>query len=150
MSKLRVFLSYDREHDEDLVEQLVALAAAAGSGFEIVARSRRREEHDLWYHELRRQVRAADEVIVLCGEFTGESLRVGAELRIAQEEKRPYMLLWGRREIMCKKPLGAKTDDAMYGFSLDVIREHMQLQQRVAHEGERLMHMRRKKDSAAG
>jgi len=138
MSKQRVFLSYDREHDEDLAQRLLEMASTSASGFAIVARSFERGAHDVWDHELRNRVRGVDEMIVLCGEHTGESLRVSAELRIAQEEKRPYMLLWGRREIMCQKPLAAKPGDAMYGLSLEIIQDQILVQQRVMRENERL------------
>ena len=36
---------------------------------------------------MRRRIREADQVIVICGKHTEESMRVSAELLIAQEEK---------------------------------------------------------------
>ena len=48
--------------------------------------------------------------------------RVASELKIAQEEGKPYLLLWGRREMMCKKPVGARPNDAMYSWTLDTLR----------------------------
>ena len=48
-------------------------------------------------------------MIVICGEHTEASPGMSAEIRIAQEEKTPYFLLWGRRESLCTKPTGAKS-----------------------------------------
>ena len=58
---------------------------------------------------------------MICGEHTNDSARVAAELRMAQEEGKPYMLLWGRRERMCTKPSGARPSDAMYSWTPDVL-----------------------------
>jgi len=46
---------------------------------------------------------------------------VSLELAIAQEEDRPYMLLWGRREKMCMKPDGARKQDAMYSWTRAIL-----------------------------
>ena len=105
--KIRVFVSYDREHDGDLHDRLLDQASKATSVFEISARSRVRAPTDLEDEGLRRDIREADEVIIICGEHTDCSMRVGTELRITQEEKRPYFLLLGRRELMCTKPTTA-------------------------------------------
>ncbi len=62
-------------------------------------------------------MRDADEIIVICGEHTGASDRVSAEMRIAQEEQKPYLLLWGRPERMCSMPLGVKRTACMYRWT---------------------------------
>ena len=72
---------------------------------------------DLCDEKVRRRICEADEVIVICGEHTAASMRVGAELRIAQEEQKPCFLLWGRRESMCTKPVGSKRDEGMYSWT---------------------------------
>ena len=69
---------------------------------------------DRWHAGVRRRVRDADEVIVICGEHTAQSDRMHMELRIAQEEQRPYLLLWGRRERMCSMPIGVRRTACMY------------------------------------
>jgi len=118
---VRVFLSYDREHDEDLCERLDHQLSESSSEFEISARSADRAVEDHWDDTLRREIRGADQVLVLCGEHTEGSQRVGAEVRIAQEEERPYTLLWGRRERMCTKPTTARTVDAMYSWTWEIL-----------------------------
>ena len=74
-----------------------------------------------WHDGVRRRVRAADEVIVICGEHTAESDRMHAELRIAQEEQKPYLLLWGRRERMCSMPIGVARTAAMYTWTRETL-----------------------------
>jgi hypothetical protein len=52
-------------------------------------------------------------------------VRVGTELRIAQEEQKPYFLLWGRRERMCTRPAGAKRDDSMYSWTWEILQDQI-------------------------
>jgi hypothetical protein len=137
-SKIRVFVSYDREHDGELHDLLVEQASKAASGFEISARSRAQSPTDLWDKGLRREIRAADEVIVICGERTDCSERVGTELRIAQEEERPYFLLWGRRELMCTKPATAKRADSMYSWTWEILQNQILTILRAARSKERV------------
>jgi hypothetical protein len=121
MSGIRVFMSFDVEHDRDLGDLLLAQSRRAGSGFEISARSESGAMNDRWDGAVRRRIRASDEVIVICGTHTGGSARVSAELRIAHEEHKPYFLLWGRREQMCTKPAEAKKAEAMYSWTRDIL-----------------------------
>lgn len=141
--KIRVFVSYDHEHDRDLHDLLVEQAAKAASGFEISARSRPRSMTDLWDEAMRGEIRAADEVIVICGEHTDDSMRVGAELRIAQEEKRPYFLLWGRRGLMCTKPTTAKSTDGMYSWTWEILQSQILTVRRAARSSERAAELSR-------
>jgi len=143
--KIRIFVSYDREHDGDLHDLLLDQASKATSGFEISARSRGRAPTDLEDEGLRREIREADEVIIICGEHTDCSMRVGAELRIAQEEKRPYFLLWGRRELMCTKPTTAKPADGMYSWTWDILQNQILTIRRAARSNERLAELSRAK-----
>ena len=95
---VRIFTSFDVDHDGDLFDRILVQSRSGVSGFEISARSEPGEAALAWQERARRRIRDADEVIVICGQHTGDSPRVSAELRIAQEEKKPYFLLWGRRE----------------------------------------------------
>jgi hypothetical protein len=122
--QIRVFVSYDREHDSDLHDQLVEQASKT-SGFEISARSRAWASADFLDEGLRREIREADEVIIICGEHTDRSERVGTELRIAREEERPYLLLWGRRELMCTKPTTARNADSMYSWTWEILQSQI-------------------------
>ena len=146
--KIRVFVSYDREHDADLHQQLVEQASNTTSGFVISARSKTRAPTDLWEEGLRREIREADEVIIICGEHTDCSERVSTELRIAQEEKRPYFLLWGRRELMCTKPTTAKPSDGMYSWTREILQIQLLTLRRAAWSNECLAELSRAKAAA--
>jgi hypothetical protein len=57
---------------------------------------------------------------------------MSTELRIAQEEQIAYVLLWGRREIMCTKPIGAKRTEGMYSWTRQILLEQITLALRKA------------------
>ena len=82
----QVPLAVELDHDEDLRDLLLQQSLSRASGFEISARSKARTMTDLWDKKLRRRICEADEVIVVCGEHSASSMRMSAELRIAQEE----------------------------------------------------------------
>lgn len=124
-SPVRVFVSYDRANDEDLLDRLADEAAEPGSGFEIVATSVERPAMEPWDLRLRLAIRSADQVIVLCGEHSNCSGLMGAELCIAREEKRPCLLLWGRREPMCTRPATAAPGDRMYSWTREIVRNQI-------------------------
>jgi len=121
MTRPLIYVSFDRQHDADLSELLSAQSNRPGSTFDVVARQRENTAHADWEAETREQIRAADEVLVICGEQTHECSSVSIELAMAQEEDRPYMLLWGRRDKMCMKPDGARKQDAMYSWTREVL-----------------------------
>ena len=125
MSKVQIFASFDIDHDQQLYEQLLTQSRTTGSGFELVGGSERATGADVGNEEVRRRIRDVDQVIVICGEHTGESTHVSAEIRIAQEEKKPYFLLWGRREIMCTKPVGAKPLEGMYSWTRQILQDQI-------------------------
>lgn len=137
-AKVRVFVSYDREHDQDLLDRIVAEAAKGGSTFEVSARSAARPNTEIWDHELREAIREADQVIVICGEHTDHASCVEDELRIAQEEERPYFLLWGRREPMCIKPTTARPGDSMYSWTPEILQNQILTLRRLAESNARL------------
>ena len=125
MPNVRIFMSFDPDNDEDLRDLLLQQSRSRASGFEISARSEAAAMTDRWDERVRHQISQVDEVIVICGENTGSSVRVSAELRIAQEEKKPYFLLWGRRDRMCTKPVGSKRDDSMYSWTWQILQDQI-------------------------
>ncbi len=132
MSKIHIFVSFDLDHDGDLCDLLLEQSGISSFGFEVSGRSKARSVDDLPGEGVRRQIREADEVIVICGEHTEDSMRVSAELRIAQEEQTPYFLLWGRRESMCTKPLSAKRIEGMYSWTSEILQSQILLTLRNA------------------
>ena len=125
MSHVQIFTSYDVEHDEDLHDALLAQSRSRYSRFEIAGRSEGGEITPRWEAKVRRRIRQADEVVVICGEHTETSERVSTELRIAREEHKAYVLLWGRRESMCTKPVGARSDDGIYKWTWEILQDQL-------------------------
>lgn len=121
VSQARVYVSFDIEHDRELFERL--LAESERSSFSVQGRSELEFAFaaDAWASRVRRQIREADEMIVICGEHTAASPCMSVELRIAQEEHTPYFLLWGRRGSMCTKPIGARSDEGMYKWTREIV-----------------------------
>jgi hypothetical protein len=135
MSDVRVYLSFDLEHDRDLHDRLVKQARKPAP-FAIADRSEAGEMTDAWRERVRSRIHDADEVVVICGEHTDESTRISAELAIAQAEHKPYVLLWGRRDSMCKKPRGARPDDGMYLWTPSVLEYQLAYSLRMSRERE--------------
>jgi hypothetical protein len=130
VTQARVYVSFDIEHDRELYEQL--LAQSGGSSFCVSGRSELAITADAWAEDVRCRIRDADEVIVICGEHTEASPCMSAELRIAQEEHTPYFLLWGRRGMMCTKPVGAKSLDGMYKWTREILEDQVAIALRRA------------------
>lgn len=130
----RLFVSFDQEHDVDLLDRLAREAGEAGSTFAIAGRSAELSIDDPWETRQRGQIRGADLIVVLCGEHTDDSRRVAAELRMAQEEGTPYFLLWGRRDAMCKLPSTAQKGDGMYSWTTDILLDRIRVTLRDARE----------------
>ncbi len=120
-SRVRVFVSYDIEHDGDLIDLLEEQATAPTSGFEISGRSTSQSATEPHRDKLREAIREVEQVIVICGEHTADAYPVSVELQVAQEEQRPYFLLWGRRQPMCSKPTTAKPGDTMFSWTPEII-----------------------------
>jgi hypothetical protein len=125
VSDIRVFACFDIEHDKDLGDRLSADSRRGGSSFQLSARSEGGDVTDRWCAQTRARIRDADHVIVICGEHTAACTKVNEELRIAQEEQKPYFLLWGRRERMCTMPPLAKRTESMYSWTHEVLLQQL-------------------------
>jgi hypothetical protein len=121
---MRLYVSFDLEHDRDLHDRLLAQSGESAA-FTVASGSEAGDMTETWVASARLRITEADEVVVICGEHTDDSSRVSAELKIAQEERKPYVLLWGRREKMCKKPQGARSIDGMYGWTAAVLERQL-------------------------
>lgn len=118
MAKKRVFMSFDFDHDEDLKNLLVGQAKNPDTPFDLADWSVKEPMTGNWKEKVRTRIRSVEQVII-CGEYTDTAAGVAAELAIAQEEKKPYFLLWGRVNKTCKKPKGAKEGDKIYNWTWD-------------------------------
>lgn len=137
----RVFVSFDTENDRDLSRLLMQQSGGPDASFELVGCSEPYESLEGWSERTRLRIDAAEQVIVICGEHTEVSMGVFAELKIAQEKQKPYILLWGRRQAMCTKPAGAKPADGMYSWTMPILLdqvERMSWQNEAEEEASRL------------
>jgi hypothetical protein len=124
MHEIRVFTSFDRDRDRDLHERLIRQSHSSDSPFAVADWSGRDAESGAAERDesLRARIAQVDAVIVICGEHTDSAIGVSLELRIAQDQEKPYFLVWGRRELTCTKPMGAKRDDSMYTWLWNVLK----------------------------
>lgn len=123
MAKVRVFISFDYDHDSDLKILLVGQAKNPDSPFEITDASVKEELSGDWKEKVRRRIKGVDQVIVICGQHTNRASGVNAEVTIAQEEQKPYFLLSGRKDKTCVKPKTAKPSDKMYDWTWDNLKK---------------------------
>jgi len=119
MAKKRVFISFDFDHDEDLRNLLVGQAKNPDSPFDIADWSVKEHLTGDWKEKVRERIRRTDLTIVICGEWTHTATGVAEELRITQEEGKPYFLLWGRADKKCTKPKTALESDKIYKWTWD-------------------------------
>ena len=116
MAKVRAFISFDFDHDDDLRTMLVGQAKNPDTPFDIADYSLKEALTGDWKKKIRERIKRVERVIVICGEHTDSATGVSAELEITQEESIPYFLLWGRSDKTCVKPKAAKDSDKIYLF----------------------------------
>ena len=115
----RVFTAFDYDHDEGLRNLLVGQSRHEDSPFEMHDWSVKEPFTGDWKAKVLTQIRNSDQVIVLCGEHTHTATGVAAELRMAQEERKPYFLLAGYSDKTCTKPTSASSVDKIYRWTWD-------------------------------
>lgn len=121
--KVKVFISFDYDHDVDLKNLLVGQAKNDDSPFEITDMSVKEELSGDWKEKVRTRIKKIDQVVVICGEHTDTASGVATEVKIAQEEEKPYFLLWGRSDKICVKPKTAKESDKIYKWTWDNLKK---------------------------
>lgn len=117
MAKQRIFISFDYDHDEDIKILLAGQAKHNDSPFDFTDASVKEALIGDWKEKVKRRIRNCDQVIVLCGTSTNTASGVSAELKIAQELRTPYFLLWGRSGSKCYKPAAALNTDKIYEWT---------------------------------
>ncbi len=117
MAKTRVFTSFDFDHDSDLRTMLVGQSKNPDTPFELADWSVQEAMTGNWKDKFRSRIRNTDLMVVICGEHTDTATGVSTELKIAQEEEKPYFLLWGRSGKTCKKPKAAEESDKIYNWT---------------------------------
>lgn len=120
--KVRVFISFDYDHDSTLKEFLVGQAKNEDSPFSISDWSIK-DESDDWKDKARNRIKRVDQVIVICGKHTDSATGVNAEIKIAREETTPYFLLAGYSDGGNKKPTAALFTDTMHTWTWDNLKK---------------------------
>lgn len=101
--KIRVFISFDYDHDLGLKNLLVGQSRNLDSPFFIEDWSIKYASRG-WKVEARKRIRRADQVLAICGYHTHEAIGMGAELTIARGEGKPYFLLRGHKTGRVQRP----------------------------------------------
>jgi len=117
MTKPKIFISFDFDNDSDLRDFLVGQAKNPDSPFEIENWSLKEPLSGDWKEKIKTRIRRCDQVIVICGHKTDTAIGVNIELKITQEENKPYFLLAGRKDGNNKKPKDALVTDKMYKWT---------------------------------
>lgn len=120
MSKIRAFISFDYDHDKGIKDLLVGQSKHSDTPFEIADWSVKEHLTGDWKEKVRSRIRKVDQVVVLCGEHN--PVGVNAEIKLAQEEGKPYFLLRGysvESKKKCVKPSKAKSSDKIYRWTWD-------------------------------
>ena len=118
MSKKRVFISFDYDHDLSQKILLVGQAKNEDSPFEIADWSVKEHIDDDWKGKVKTRMKSVDVMCVLCGQYMSTATGVNAELKIAQEIGKDYFLLAAYKED-CSKPSAAKSRDKLYSWTWD-------------------------------
>jgi MTH538 TIR-like domain (DUF1863) len=114
----RAFVAFDYDNDSTLRDLLIGQSKHPDTNFEMHDWSVKEPfAQSNWKEKVRARIRATDVVIVICGEKTHTATGVDVELRIAQEENKPYFLLGGYANKTCTRPLSAKPFDKLYNWT---------------------------------
>lgn len=123
MAKLRLFISFDYDRDEDLRNLLVGQARNPDSPFDIADWLVKEPLTGNWQEKVRTRIRSVESVAVICGEYTDTAVGVSVEVQMAQEVRKPYFLLRGRRDKVIKKPKAARESDTIYDWTWDNLKK---------------------------
>jgi hypothetical protein len=118
MAKVRVFISFDYDHDEGQKHLLVGQAKNPDSPFELADWSVKEHIDGNWKEKVKTRLNAIDVVCILCGKHMGSASGVNAEIKIAQEIGKPYFLLEAYSDG-ATKPSAAKPGDKLYRWTWD-------------------------------
>ena len=123
MAKSRVFTSFDYDHDEDLRVLLIGQSKNSDTPFDLADWSVKDPMTGDWKAKVRTRIKATDQMVVICGQHTHTASGVSVEIKIAQEEGKPYFLLKGRKDKTCTKPTAAKSTDKIYTWTWDNLKK---------------------------
>jgi len=117
MTKKRIFVIFDVEHDEDLRNRVITDSQKEESTFDLADWSVKEAPSVNSREMLKKRMGRVDVVMVICGEHTDNAAGVGEEFAVAQALQKPYFLIMGRSAATSKKPANAKDTDKIYGWT---------------------------------
>lgn len=123
MTKKRVFISFDYDHDEGVKIMLAGQAKLPDSPFDFSDASVKDHLAGDWKEKVRVRLDGVDIVIVLCGEHTHLAGGVAEELVIAREMGKPYFLLAAYSDKNCRGPISARGGDSIYQWTWDNLKK---------------------------
>jgi hypothetical protein len=123
ITKKRVFISFDIDHDEDAKTMLAGQAKLQDSPFDFKDNSVREHLTGDWKEKVRRRMDNVDIVIVLCGTSTHKAAGVATELEIAKEKGKSYFLLAAYSDKSCTIPTSASISDKLYKWTWDNLKK---------------------------
>lgn len=115
MAKVRAFISFDYDNDKSIKELLVGQSKHSDTPFEIADWSVKEHLTGDWKEKVRQRIKKTEQIIILCGQ--NNATGVNAEVKLAQEENKPYFLLTGYKDKTCVKPKTAKASDKIYNWT---------------------------------
>lgn len=119
-NRRNVFISFDYDHDKSLKDGLVGQSRNPNSPFNVSDFSMKEAApQSRWRSEARRRIDLCSIVIVMCGQHTDKATGVSAEIQIANELGKPYILLRGYPDKKCVKPRAARSSDKMHHWTWD-------------------------------
>jgi hypothetical protein len=119
VTKKRIFISFDYDHDEGAKTMLAGQAKLEDSPFDFKDGSVKEHLTGNWQEKVERRMDNIDVVIILCGGYTHTAKGVSAELTIAQQKNIPYFLLAAYSDKTCTKPTAATQTDSVYRWTWD-------------------------------
>ena len=114
---LRVFISFDFDHDNDLRNALNGQAKNPNSPFTISNWSLKEPLTGNWKKKIRDRIDLTSLTIVICGHYTHTASGVSTELEITRELRKPYFLLAGHPDGKCTKPKASRQNDKIYTWT---------------------------------
>jgi hypothetical protein len=117
MTLVRVFTSFDFDHDDDLRVMLIGQSKHPDTPFQIADWSVKEHLTGDWKAKVRERIRRVEQVCVICGTNTHTAIGVAAEVEMARAEGKPYFLLKGRKDLACYRPSNAPSSDKLYDWT---------------------------------
>ena len=123
LTKKRVFISFDVDHDESAKNMLAGQAKHPDSPFDFKDNSVREHLTGDWKQKVWNRMDNIDLVIFLCGKWTHVASGVNAEFAIAKEKQKPYFLLAAYPDATCTRPISSPVSDNIYPWTWDNLKK---------------------------